>query len=66
VVADNAGCQAGETGSKLERAFKRTYEPIDLSLFSDSIHHWQMNDWECIVEVCEPGRQIRSLEDCVL
>lgn len=22
----------------------RTHKPIDLSLFSDSIHHWQMND----------------------
>ncbi|MCA9110516.1 MAG: pectate lyase [Planctomycetaceae bacterium] len=33
-----------DEADSVEKALERTYEPIDLSLFRDSIHHWQMKD----------------------
>lgn len=35
---------ADDGNSRVREAMKKTYEPIDLSLFRDSIHHWQMKD----------------------
>jgi len=37
-------CFAAEESKQLTLAKQQSYEPIDLSLFSDSIHHWQMKD----------------------
>ena len=37
-------CQAGNEEEALIAAKQAAYEAIDVSLFSDSIHHWQMKD----------------------
>ena len=35
---------APDEEARIEAARARTYAPLDLSLFSDSIHHWHMKD----------------------
>lgn len=36
--------EAADEDARVRAAKERTYEPIDLSPFSDSIHHWRMKD----------------------
>ncbi|MCA9233583.1 MAG: hypothetical protein KDA57_23285, partial [Planctomycetales bacterium] len=37
-------CFAIEESEQVAQAMQRSYEPLDLSLFRDSIHHWQMKE----------------------
>ncbi|TWU12995.1 Pectic acid lyase [Symmachiella macrocystis] len=43
-VMNQVTCRADAADTKLQQALQGNYEPIDLSLFRDSIHHWQMKD----------------------
>ena len=44
VVTGQWRCHAGNGSEDLILAKQGSYEAIDLSLFADSIHHWQMKD----------------------
>ncbi len=44
IVAVPEAFAESDEETRVEAAKARTYAPLDLSLFSDGIHHWQMKD----------------------
>ncbi len=44
ILVTSIPCHSEDESAAVERALQKSYEPIDLSLFRDSIHHWQMKD----------------------